>query len=87
MYEMPDFEIIGFYGGKWPFRAKGIPPVKKKTQKAPLQLPVLPPLAERLPEMAGQKPQPPSSWHFDPWLFQRGGVFPSGNGVRKKRSE
>ena len=49
MYEMPDFEIIGFHGGLLPFRAKGIPPPKKKKHKASAKLPVLQPVVEKPP--------------------------------------
>lgn len=49
MYEMPDFEIIGFHGGVLPFMAKGIPPVKMETKTASLKLPVLQPVGAELP--------------------------------------
>ena len=101
MSEMPDFEIIGFHGGSLPFRAKGIPPLKKETEKASLKLPVLrerqqvepakvpdfPPLAEQLPDSPERSAERPQSWHFAPDLFRRWRPPPARNGVTNLRSE
>ncbi len=101
MYEMPDFEIIGFHGGSLPFRAKGIPPLKKETEKASVQLPVLrerqqveppkgpdlPPFDGHLPDSPERSTERPQSWHFAPDLFRRWRPPAARNGVTNMRSE
>jgi type IV secretory pathway TraG/TraD family ATPase VirD4 len=70
MYDMPDDEIIGFWG-KRPFIGKGIPRPKEHKDREPLKLPALPPISMTFLKT----PQPPieavPSWHDDPTLFGR----------------
>jgi hypothetical protein len=67
MYDMPDDEIIGFWG-KRPFIAKGTP--KESEGGVPANVPVLPPLSKirLVPETPKTAPLP--SWHMDPSLFR-----------------
>jgi type IV secretory pathway TraG/TraD family ATPase VirD4 len=69
MYDMPDDEIIGFWG-KRPFIGKGIPRPKEHKDKAPLKLPVLSSRRETVPESPLPPPEIRSSWHADPKLFR-----------------
>jgi hypothetical protein len=70
MYDMPDDEIIGFWG-KRPFIGKRILLPTERKGREPLKLPVLPPISKSFLET----PQPPievvPSWHDDPTLFGR----------------
>jgi hypothetical protein len=75
MYDMPDDEIIGFWG-KRPFIGKGIPRPTEYQEAEPLQLPALTSAAETAAEPPPPEPEtppapePPSSWHADPQLFR-----------------
>jgi type IV secretory pathway TraG/TraD family ATPase VirD4 len=75
MYDMPDDEIIGFWG-KRPFIGKGFPIPKAQKDTEPLKLPALSSTTETVSETAlpepetPQAPEPPSSWHSDPNLFR-----------------
>ncbi len=82
--QMSDDEIIGFHRGLPPFRAQRIPPAKEHKDRAALKLPLLPPLAERLPDPLGQRPEPLTSWHFAPDLFRRWSPTPVGNELKKQ---
>jgi type IV secretory pathway TraG/TraD family ATPase VirD4 len=70
MYDMPDDEIIGFWG-KRPFIGKGIPISKEHRDKEPLKLPALLPVTETSSETPAPPPEPLASWHDDPTLFGR----------------
>jgi type IV secretory pathway TraG/TraD family ATPase VirD4 len=70
MYDMPDDEILGFWG-KRPFIGKGFPRPQEHKDGEPLKLPALPPIS-----LAVLKTPPPpieavASWHDDPTLFGR----------------
>ena len=75
MYDMPDDEIIGFWG-KRPFIGKGIPRPQAYQEAAPLQLPALTSATVTGAEAASAEPEtppapaPPSSWRADPRLFR-----------------
>jgi hypothetical protein len=69
MYDMPDTEIIGFWG-KRPFIGKGIPRPTEYREVEPLQLPALTTATEAVAESPPPEPEPPSSWHADPQLFR-----------------
>jgi hypothetical protein len=75
MYDMPDTEIIGFWG-KRPFIGKGIPRPKEYTDPEPLQLPGLAAATETAEVPASAEPETPSapeslsSWRADPQLFR-----------------
>ena len=75
MYDMPNDEIIGFWG-KRPFIGKGIPRPKEYIEAAPLQLPALASATETITESASPEPETPpapepiSSWRADPQLLR-----------------
>ncbi len=75
MYDMPDDQIIGFWG-KRSFIGKGIPRPKNYIEAAPLQLPDLASTTETVGEPAAPEPEtppepePPTSWRNDPQLFR-----------------
>jgi type IV secretory pathway TraG/TraD family ATPase VirD4 len=68
MYDMPDDEILGFWG-KRPFIAKAIPFPQNHKDPEPLKLPALRPVTESLPEVPQPQVEPRASWHDDPSLF------------------
>jgi hypothetical protein len=65
MYDMPDDEIIGFWG-KRPFIGKGIP--KESEACKPAEVPVLPSLSKKIADTEPPKIAPLASWHMDPDL-------------------
>jgi type IV secretory pathway TraG/TraD family ATPase VirD4 len=67
MYDMPDDEILGFWG-KRPFLAKRIP--KEPDERKPAQVPVLAPLSKKMPDTEPPTTAPLPSWHMDPNLFR-----------------
>jgi type IV secretory pathway TraG/TraD family ATPase VirD4 len=76
MYDMPDDEIIGFWG-KRPFIGQGIARPKEHKDSEPLKLPAL-------PSRAGISPQTPHphtellpSWHEDLTLHHRSNLRPA----------
>jgi TraM recognition site of TraD and TraG len=69
MYDMPDTEIIGFWG-KRPFIGKGIPRPQDYQDPEPLQLPALASATESAAEPPPPAPEQPSSWRDDPQLFR-----------------
>jgi type IV secretory pathway TraG/TraD family ATPase VirD4 len=71
MYDMPDDEIIGFWG-KRPFIGKAIPIPQELKHRTPLMLPVLPAVTETSPEKPQPQIEPQTTWHEDPILFGRG---------------
>jgi type IV secretory pathway TraG/TraD family ATPase VirD4 len=68
MYDMPDDEILGFWG-KRPFIAKAIPFPPNHKDPEPLKLPALRPVTESLLEAPQAPAEPRASWHDDPSLF------------------
>jgi hypothetical protein len=69
MYDMPDDQIIGFWG-KRPFLGKGIPRPTDYTAPEPLQLPALASAAETASVTPPPEPALLPSWHADPQLFR-----------------
>jgi hypothetical protein len=69
MYDMPDDEIIGFWG-KRPFIGKAIPYSNDHADHEPLQLPAFASRTETASEPPPPQPASPSSWHADPQLFR-----------------
>jgi type IV secretory pathway TraG/TraD family ATPase VirD4 len=69
MYDMPDDEVIGFWG-KRPFIGKGIPFSNDHADHEPLKLPALPSLIEIPSQSPSPEPALPPSWHHDPTLFR-----------------
>jgi hypothetical protein len=69
MYDMPDDEIIGFWG-KRPFIGKGIPRPTEYQEAEPLQLPALASATETASEPPPSEPELLPSWHHDPHLFR-----------------
>ena len=67
MYDMPDDEIIGFWG-KRPFIGKGIP--KDSEGGVPANAPALPPLSKIKLDAETPKATHLPSWHMDPNLFR-----------------
>jgi type IV secretory pathway TraG/TraD family ATPase VirD4 len=67
MYDMPDDEILGFWG-KRPFLAKRFP--KEPEASTPAKALVLPPLTEGLTESDPATPARLPSWHTDPSLMR-----------------
>jgi hypothetical protein len=67
MYDMPDDEIIGFWG-KRPFIGKGIP--KESEGGVPAKVPGLPPLSKIRQDTESPKIVPLPSRHMDPSLFR-----------------
>jgi type IV secretory pathway TraG/TraD family ATPase VirD4 len=65
MYDMPDDEIIGFWG-KRPFIGKGIP--KESEDRKPADVPVLPSFSKKIADTEPPKIAPLASWHMDPNL-------------------
>jgi type IV secretory pathway TraG/TraD family ATPase VirD4 len=66
MYDMPDDEIIGFWG-KRPFIGKGFTRPKAQKEREPLKLPALSPVREQSPQTP--HPEGVPSWPDDPtWL-------------------
>ena len=63
MYDMPDDEILGFWG-KRPFLAKRIP--KDPEESTSAESFVLPPL----PDSVSTQPEPLASWREDPALVR-----------------
>jgi type IV secretion system protein VirD4 len=78
MYDMPDDEILGFWG-KRPFLAKRIP--KEPQAGTPIKALVLPPLTERLPNIAPAPTAPLTSWHADPNLIRHSQPAQEGSDV------
>jgi type IV secretory pathway TraG/TraD family ATPase VirD4 len=70
MYDMPDDEILGFWG-KRPFIAKAIPFPQNHKDPEPLKLPALRSVIEISSETPPPHPEPLASWHDDPALFGR----------------
>jgi hypothetical protein len=70
MYDMPDDEILGFWG-KRPFIGKGFahPPEHKDSE--PLKLPALLPVVEQSLDRPHPYTEALPSWHEDPALFPR----------------
>jgi hypothetical protein len=75
MYDMPDTEIIGFWG-KRPFIGKGIPRPQDYQDPEPLQLPALASATAIAPEPVSPELETPpapealSPWRADPQLFR-----------------
>ncbi len=69
MYDMPDDEIIGFWG-KRPFIGQAIPRPKDFKEAEPLKLPALPALNETPSQTPSPDPALPPSWHHDPTLLR-----------------
>lgn len=70
MYDMPNDEIIGFWG-KRPFIGKGIPIPAAHAESVSLKLSALQPVAETSPETSPPHTAPRASWHDDATLFGR----------------
>jgi hypothetical protein len=70
MYDMPDDEIIGFWG-KRPFIGKGFPHPTAHQGSQPLKLPALSPVGEPSPESPQLHTEPHVPWRDDPALFGR----------------
>jgi hypothetical protein len=68
-YDMPDDQIIGFWG-KRPFIGKGIPRPIEYKEAEQLQLPSLASATESAAEPPPPQPEPSSSWRADPRLFR-----------------
>ena len=69
MYDMPDDEILGFWG-KRPFIGKAIPRPKDYKYAEPLKLPALPSRTETPSKPPAPEPAVLPSWHSDPSLFR-----------------
>ena len=70
MYDMPDDEILGFWG-KRPFIGKATPRPKEHKDVEPLKLPALPSLTETPSKPPAPEPALLPSWHSDPSLIRR----------------
>jgi hypothetical protein len=69
MYDMPDDEILGFWG-KRPFIAKRIPRHTEPTESKPAEVPAMS-LLPAISTFAEQiKADPLSSWRTDPTLLR-----------------
>jgi hypothetical protein len=80
MYDMPDDEIIGFWG-KRPFIGKGIARPTAHQDSEPLKLPELLPDAEPSLETPQPHTEPVISWRDDPALFRQWSPYPAATGV------
>jgi type IV secretory pathway TraG/TraD family ATPase VirD4 len=69
MYDMPDDEIIGFWG-KRPFIGKGIPRPTAYQEAEQVQLPALTSAADTTSVPPAPEPETLSSWHADPTLLR-----------------
>jgi type IV secretory pathway TraG/TraD family ATPase VirD4 len=69
MYDMPDEEILGFWG-KRPFLAKRFP--KDPAGNTPAKALELPPLLPAIPDTELPDVEPMTSWHTDPNLYRTG---------------
>jgi hypothetical protein len=78
MYDMPDDEILGFWG-KRPFLAKRFP--KEPATSTSAKALVLSPLPESLPETAPAIATPLTSWHTDPHLMRHSQPAQEGSDV------
>jgi type IV secretory pathway TraG/TraD family ATPase VirD4 len=74
MYDMPDTEILGFWG-KRPFIATAIPLPKDYKDPEPLKLPALRPVMETALEATQPPAEPIASWRNDPSLFPQQGQY------------
>jgi type IV secretory pathway TraG/TraD family ATPase VirD4 len=70
MYDMPDDEILGFWG-KRPFIGKAIPRPTEYRENEPLKLPAFPSPPATPAEPLPSESAVTSSWHDDRNLFQR----------------
>src|SRR5918992_1394242 len=70
MYDMPDAEILGFWG-KRPFIGRAIPGPKEHTDVESLKLPALASPTETPPEAQPPEPALLPSWHSDPTMSPR----------------
>jgi type IV secretory pathway TraG/TraD family ATPase VirD4 len=82
MYDMPDDEILGFWG-KRPFIGKGIARPKEQKDREPLKLLDLSSQAEPSPEKPQLHIEPLPSWHEDPTLFPQWNPDRAANGIGK----
>jgi type IV secretory pathway TraG/TraD family ATPase VirD4 len=80
MYDMPDDEIIGFWG-KRPFIGKGFARPKAHEDSAPLKLPALRPVTKTSDNTLRPRTEPLLSWHEDPTLFGRGLPLPATDAI------
>ena len=76
MYDMPDDEILGFWG-KRPFIGKGIARPKEHQDSEPLKLPALPSRVGILPQTPHPHTEPLPSWHEDLTLYHRSNLRPA----------
>ena len=83
MYDMPDDEILGFWG-KRPFIGKGIARPKEHQDSKQLKLPVLTLHAETLPETPQLQTEPLPSWHNDPTLFRQWSQPPAAKRIQEE---
>jgi type IV secretory pathway TraG/TraD family ATPase VirD4 len=83
MYDMPDDEILGFWG-KRPFIGKAIPRPKEHKDREPLKLPALLPATKTSLNTLPPHTTPSPSWHNDPNLFRRWSPRPAANGGGEK---
>jgi type IV secretory pathway TraG/TraD family ATPase VirD4 len=79
MYDMPDDEIIGFWG-KRPFIGKGIPRPTDHQVSEPIKLPALLPVTETSSETPQPQTEPILSWHGDPALLRHWSPYSVPNG-------
>jgi type IV secretory pathway TraG/TraD family ATPase VirD4 len=70
MYDMPDTEIIGFWG-KRPFIGKAFPKPQELKDRVSLKLPALLPVVQTSSGIDQPITAPVSSWHDDPTLIGR----------------
>jgi hypothetical protein len=80
MYDMPDDEILGFWG-KRPFIGKGFPHPTVHQDRQSLKLPALSPVGEPSPEMSQLQTEPHISWREDPALLRRWNPPPAADAV------
>jgi type IV secretory pathway TraG/TraD family ATPase VirD4 len=76
MYDMPDDEIIGFWG-KRPFIGKGIARPKEHKDSEPLKLPALPSRVGISSQTPHSHTEPLPSWHEDLTLHHRSNLRPA----------
>ena len=65
---------------------RGFPLLIERRSLPPPQLPILPPLDERLPDQARGSTNPESSWRLAPDLLRWGNPPAAANGLRKNIS-
>jgi type IV secretory pathway TraG/TraD family ATPase VirD4 len=80
MYDMPDDEILGFWG-KRPFIGKALPIPEELKHRTPMMLPALPPVTKMSPDTLLPQTEPVPSWHDDQTLFDRQQPIPAADAI------